>query len=100
MIWECGVAVSARVVPDLMAARRLPVELETTSPQLAGKIPVAESRKSAHLRRHDNRVIAPRRGRRQRKLGLTVASRFDQLAGDVPGYLERFRNRSSLCHKP
>ena len=52
MIWESGVTIGARVVPDLMTARRLTVELETASPQFAGEIPVAESRKPAHLRRH------------------------------------------------
>ena len=100
MIRKRGIAIGARVVPDLMTARRLTVELETASPQFAGEIPVAESRKSAHLRCHYNRVVALRRGRRQRKLGLTFAPRFDQLAGDVPSYLQRFRNRSSLCHQP
>ena len=91
-----SVALTGCVVPDLVAAGGGTIELETACLEPAGDFTVAKSRQPAHSRPYNDRVILAGGCRGQRRHLLAFVAGLTEPGRDVPGDIERFRNRSAL----
>src|SRR5260370_36648533 len=99
MIWQRCIAIRPAVEPNFVAARGLPVELETAQSQLSNDFSVAEPCKAAHSRSDYNRVVAPFAGARQVRNAVALTPRFDYFPRNAPCELHTFSDGAPRRHQ-
>ncbi len=83
-----------------MTAGRLAVKLESTRLEFPYDIAIAETRETAHLRSHHDRVVPAAGGRGERDFALPFAPGLDEFPSYIPCDLKRLCNRPPLRHQP
>jgi hypothetical protein len=98
MIRDRRIAIGAGVVPDLMTTGGLSIELESTSLEPSNDLAITKAREPAHLRGHDDGVVATAGGRWKGDIAFSFAACFNELASNVARDIEGLRDGPPLRH--